>query len=118
MSLTATATATTAANSTSTVVTSTSSATSASSGSFPNFGSIIASYFQGFAGQLHVVATGVDGAATLIAFYAGLILIPMGAILYWSHLSRHTGWGMLIGGVILIILSYTVFPNLGTIAPP
>ena len=111
MSLSATATASSAANSTSTV-------TSSSSGSFPNFGSAIASYFQAFAGQLHIVATGVDGAAALIAFYAGLILIPIGAILYWGHVSRHTGWGMLVGGIILIVLSYSVFPYLGTIAPP
>ncbi len=111
MSLNATATATSAANSTSSV-------TSASSGSFPNFGATITGYFQAFAGQLHIVATGVDGAAALIAFYAGLILIPIGAILYWGHVSRHTGWGMFIGGMILIVLSYTVFPYLGTIAPP
>ncbi len=65
-----------------------------------------------------MLATGIDGAAALIAFYAGLILIPIGAILYWGHVSRHTGWGMFIGGIILIVLSYTVFPNLGNIAPP
>ena len=111
MSLNATATATSAANSTSSV-------TSASSASFPNFGATIGGYFQSFAGQLHIVATGVDGAAALIAFYAGLILIPIGAILYWGHVSRHTGWGMFMGGIILIVLSYTVFPYLGTIAPP
>lgn len=115
MSLNATATASSVANSTSSA---TSSATSASTGGFPNFGATISGYFQAFASQLHIVATGVDGAAALIAFYAGLILIPIGAILYWSHVSRHTGWGMLIGGIILIVLSYTVFPNLGTIAPP
>jgi hypothetical protein len=112
MSLNATATtASSAANSTSSV-------TSTSSGSFPNFGASIGGYFQSFAGQLHIVATGVDGAAALIAFYAGLILIPIGAILYWGHVSRHTGWGMFMGGIILIVLSYTVFPYLGTIAPP
>ena len=110
MSLNATATASSATTSSVT--------SSASLGSFSNFGSAVGGYFQAFAGQLHVVATGVDGAAALIAFYAGLILIPLGAILYWSHVSRHTGWGMLIGGIILMVLSYTVFPNLSTIAPP
>jgi hypothetical protein len=115
MSLNATATTSSLANSTSSV---SSSAASGPAGSFPNFGSTIAGYFQAFAGQLHIVATGVDGAAALIAFYAGLILIPIGAILYWGHVSRHTGWGMFFGGIILIVLSYTVFPYLGTIAPP
>lgn len=98
--------------------TSTSSAVSTTAGSFPNFGATVAGYFQAFAGQLHIVATGVDGAAALIAFYAGLILVPIGAILYWGHVSRHTGWGMFFGGIILIVLSYTVFPYLGGISPP
>lgn len=115
MSVNATALVPSVTNSTS-IASSTSSTTSTAS--FPNFGSSIAGYFQGFAGQLHVVATGVDGAAALIAFYAGMILIPIGAILYWGHVSRHTGWGMFMGGIILIVLSYTVFPNLTTIAPP
>ena len=113
MSAIITASASSAANSTS-IATSTSS----SSETLPNFGSAIGGYVQAFAGQLHILATGIDGAASLIAFYAGLILIPLGAILYWGHVSRHTGWGMLIGGIILIVLSYTVFPYLGTIAPP
>ncbi len=106
-----------ATNSTSSATSSTTSST-ASAASFPNYGSTIGGYFQAFAGQLHLVASGVDGAAILIAFYAGLILIPIGAILYWGHVSRHTGWGMLVGGIILIVLSYTVFPYLSTITPP
>jgi hypothetical protein len=115
MSVNATAITTT----TTSVSNSTSIGTSTTStASFPNFGSTIGGYFQAFAGQLHIVATGVDGAAALIAFYAGLILIPIGAILYWGHVSRHTGWGMFMGGIILIVLSYTVFPYLTTIAPP
>ncbi|MDA4122722.1 MAG: hypothetical protein OK456_06020 [Thaumarchaeota archaeon] len=105
--------ATNSTSSTSSTVTSTTS-----TASFPNYGSTIGGYFQAFAGQLHIVASGVDGAAILIAFYAGLILIPIGAILYWGHVSRHSGWGMLVGGIILIVLSYTVFPYLSTITPP
>ena len=92
--------------------------TSTAASSFPNVGTTINGYAQQFAAQIHVVATGIDGVAALVAFYAGMILIPIGAILYWSHLSRHTGWGMFIGGIILVVLSYTVFPYLATIAPP
>jgi hypothetical protein len=116
MSASITAATSSAVNSTS--IASTSAATSTSSESLPNFGATISGYFQAFAGQLHVLATGIDAAAALIAFYAGLILIPIGAILYWGHVSRRTGWGMFVGGIILIVFSYTVFPNLGNIAPP
>lgn len=115
MSASITAAASSGTNSTSIA---TSIATTVSSESLPNFGATISGYFQAFAGQLHILAAGIDGAATLIAFYAGLILIPIGAILYWSHISRRTGWGMFIGGIILIALSYMVFPNLSSIAPP
>jgi hypothetical protein len=78
----------------------------------------VGGYAQQFAQQVHLAVTGVDAAATLIAFYAGIMLIPVGAILYWGHVSRHMGQGLLVGGIILIILSYTLFPILPSIAPP
>jgi hypothetical protein len=108
MSLNTTSSATSAA---------TSSATS-SSQSLPNFGPVVGSYAQQFAAEFHLAVTGVDAAVTLVAFYAGILLIPVGAVLYWGHVWRRTGEGMLVGGIILIILSYTLFPYLPTIAPP
>lgn len=86
--------------------------------SLPNFGSLIGSYAQQFAVQIHLAVVGIDGAATLIAFYAGILLIPVGAILYWGHVSRHLGQGLLVGGIILMVLSYTLFPALPNITPP
>lgn len=86
--------------------------------SLPNYGPIIGSYAQQFAADVHVAVVGIDGAATLIAFYAAILLIPIGAILYWGHISRHMGKGLLIGGIVLMVLSYTLFPNLPNIAPP
>jgi hypothetical protein len=79
---------------------------------------VVGSYAQQFAAEFHVAVTGVDAAATLVAFYAGILLIPVGAIMYWGHVWRRTGQGMLVGGIILIILSYTLFPYLPTISPP
>lgn len=86
--------------------------------SLPNVGPTIASYAQQFASEVHSAVLGIDAAATLIAFYAGIMLIPIGAILYWGHVSRRLGEGLLVGGIILAILSYTLFPALPNIAPP
>lgn len=91
---------------------------STSTGSLPNFGSIVGDYAQQFAVQVHTAVVGIDAAATVIAFYAGVLLIPLGAILYWGHVSRHMGKGLLVGGAILIILSYTLFPYLASMSPP
>jgi len=104
-------------NATSSVTSVTSSAVS-SSASLPNVGPVVGNYAQQFAAEFHLAVTGIDAAVVLVAFYAGILLIPVGAVLYWGHLWRRTGEGMLVGGIILIILSYTLFPYLPTIAPP
>ncbi|MDG6925092.1 MAG: hypothetical protein JRN09_00920 [Nitrososphaerota archaeon] len=95
-----------------------SATTSSTSQSLANFGPVIGSFAQQFASEFHVAVTGIDAAATLVAFYAGILLIPLGAILYWGHVSRYMGQSLLVGGVILVVLSYTLFPYLPSIAPP
>jgi len=104
-------------NATSSVTSATSSAVS-SSQSLPNIGPVVGNYAQQFAAEFHLAVTGIDAAVVLVAFYAGILLIPVGAVLYWGHVWRRTGEGMLVGGIILVILSYTLFPYLPTIAPP
>jgi hypothetical protein len=93
------------------------SANDTSSG-FGNIGSTVAGYAQQFAAQVHTAVVGIDAAASLIAFWAGILLIPLGAILYWGHISRRLGQSLLVGGIILIILTYTLFPFLATVSPP
>jgi hypothetical protein len=105
-------------NATSTSTSVSASISTSSSQAITNFGPAVGGYAQQFAAEFHVAVTGIDAAATLVAFYAGIMLIPLGAILYWGHVSRHMGQGILVGGVILVILSYTLFPYLPTIAPP
>ncbi|MGA2199369.1 MAG: hypothetical protein ABSG45_05470 [Nitrososphaerales archaeon] len=103
---------------TSSAVSSATTSSASSLQSLPNVGPAIGGFAQQFAAEFHVAVTGIDAAATLVAFYAGILLIPLGAILYWGHVWRRTGQGMLMGGIILIILSYTLFPYLPTISPP
>ncbi len=105
-------------NATSSASSSATSSAASSSASLPNVGPVIGSYAQQFASQFHLAVTGVDAAVTLVAFYAGILLIPVGAVLYWGHVWRRTGEGLLVGGIILVILSYTLFPYLPTISPP
>ena len=105
-------------NATSTSTSISTTVSSSSSQALSNFGPTVGGYAQQFASEFHVAVTGIDAAATLVAFYAGIMLIPLGAILYWGHVSRHMGQGILVGGIILVILSYTLFPYLPTIAPP
>ena len=106
------------ASATSSVISSAGSSSASISQSLPNVGPTVASFAQQFAAEFHVAVTGIDAAATLVAFYAGILLIPLGAIFYWGHLWRRTGEGMLVGGIVLIVLSYTLFPYLPTVSPP
>ncbi len=106
------------ASATSSIVSSATTSSASSLQSLPNIGPTVGNFAQQFAAEFHVAVTGIDAAATLVAFYAGILLIPLGAILYWGHVWRRTGEGMLIGGIILMILSYTLFPYLPTISPP
>ena|ERR1039458_8116905 len=106
------------ASATSSAVSSATTSSASSLQSLPNVGPAIGGFAQQFAAEFHVAVTGIDAAATLVAFYAGILLIPVGAILYWGHVWRRTGQGMLVGGIILVVLSYTLFPYLPTVSPP
>ena len=106
------------ASATSSAVSSAITSSASSLQSLPNVGPAIGGFAQQFAAEFHVAVTGIDAAATLVAFYAGILLIPVGAILYWGHVWRRTGQGMLVGGIILVVLSYTLFPYLPTVSPP
>ncbi len=75
----------------------------------------IQAFANNLAAEIQALLLIVENAIETIAKISAIGLVMVGALLYFSHVSRWLGRSLLVGGVILAILAVWVFPWMMTI---
>ncbi len=76
----------------------------------PDFAGMIQQFAAQFATEATAVMTAIDSAVIDIARASYVTCLLLGAMLYFTHLSRRLGKDLVVGGVVLVVLSEYVIP--------